>query len=277
MPTGHYPRTAAHSAAIAAGQKRRIAAMSPEDRARHVQRLELARQSPNWHPQDSQVNAEAKRRWWASLSTEKRESFLAKRGAGIRRFYAGKSPEWKRQRFDKAIQAGAAATKAMWAALSPSEKAEKLQPTWKGAAAKGYQWTPEHLAAIRAGRRKYLAVAWAGLNYEDRLRQTAPGRRAARLGNRSKLEIIVSTMLDALAIAYIPEFAIGPYVADFYIPDQQLIIECDGTYWHGLPGCVEKDAIRDAWMQSRGFTVIRLPEPDIRSGAVRNVLSRLAV
>jgi len=46
-------------------------------------------------------------------------------------------------------------------------------------------------------------------------------------------------------------------VADFFLPDINTAIFCDGDYWHSLPGKAEHDAHRTATLQSNGYTVFR--------------------
>lgn len=65
------------------------------------------------------------------------------------------------------------------------------------------------------------------------------------------------------AVLY-PQFPIGPYFADFASPVGKCVIECDGVKYHQNP---EKDAKRDAYMRSKGWTVYRITgkpclEPD---------------
>jgi len=65
---------------------------------------------------------------------------------------------------------------------------------------------------------------------------------------------------------------IGDYIADFYCHEQQLVIELDG----GIHQTQEaKDAKRDAYMQSLGLTVLRIPNTDVL-GSIDDVLSRIA-
>ena len=49
---------------------------------------------------------------------------------------------------------------------------------------------------------------------------------------------------------------LGPYVADFYCSEAQMVIELDGsTHAHR----VATDRARDAWMHDRGILVVRIP------------------
>jgi very-short-patch-repair endonuclease len=49
------------------------------------------------------------------------------------------------------------------------------------------------------------------------------------------------------------QFHIGHYIADFACPDLRLVVEVDG----GQHADSAYDAARDAWMQERGWTVLR--------------------
>jgi very-short-patch-repair endonuclease len=58
------------------------------------------------------------------------------------------------------------------------------------------------------------------------------------------------------------QHSIGPYVADFYCDALKLVVEADGRI-HEQPEGRFHDAARDRWLQSNGFTVVRLPEDEI--------------
>ena len=53
------------------------------------------------------------------------------------------------------------------------------------------------------------------------------------------------------------QYAVGPYVADFYCPAAKLVIEVDGAI-HDGEATQAKDKARDAWLRSEGFEVIRI-------------------
>ena len=53
-----------------------------------------------------------------------------------------------------------------------------------------------------------------------------------QLGKVSKIQTILYSILDDLKIKYEPEKIIGFWTYDCFIPDHNLIIECQGDYWH---------------------------------------------
>lgn len=54
------------------------------------------------------------------------------------------------------------------------------------------------------------------------------------------------------------------YQCDIFIPSKNLVIECDGNYWHSYPTGTEKDKIRTSELIEKGFKVLRLWESEIR-------------
>lgn len=62
------------------------------------------------------------------------------------------------------------------------------------------------------------------------------------------------------------QHGIGPYIVDFYCPEQSLVIEIDGDS-HADAGQIAKDQPRDKYFQSLGLRVIRYFNDDI----VRNL------
>ena len=73
---------------------------------------------------------------------------------------------------------------------------------------------------------------------------------------------------------------IGPYVADFYCPAARLVVEIDG-WSHNMGDQPARDERRDAWMQERGYRVIRIPASEVFENAAdvaeRMVAEALAI
>ena len=58
------------------------------------------------------------------------------------------------------------------------------------------------------------------------------------------------------------QHGIGPYIVDFYCPEQSLVIEVDGDS-HADADQIVKDRQREQYLQSRGLRVIRYINDDI--------------
>ena len=54
------------------------------------------------------------------------------------------------------------------------------------------------------------------------------------------------------------------YQCDVLIPSMNLVIECDGNYWHKYPIGNEKDILRTQELLDKGFRVLRFWESEIR-------------
>jgi very-short-patch-repair endonuclease len=67
---------------------------------------------------------------------------------------------------------------------------------------------------------------------------------------------------------------IGPYVADFCCLGARLIVELDGPV-HRLAGARQRDAGRDEYLRSQGFSILRFNNDDIvlRNAAVLQAIN----
>ena len=64
--------------------------------------------------------------------------------------------------------------------------------------------------------------------------------------------------LKLLPITVRRQKVIGTYIVDFYIAEAKLVIELDGSQHYEEAG-QEKDAQRDAYFESLGLQVLRIP------------------
>lgn len=51
----------------------------------------------------------------------------------------------------------------------------------------------------------------------------------------TKIEIIIKDVLEKMNINFIKNHKCGRFIFDFYLPDNNFVIECQGDYWHGNP------------------------------------------
>lgn len=121
--------------------------------------------------------------------------------------------------------------------------------------------------------------------YEDRMRRlheghrrffsTTEGRALRRKlgvlskikqgkGGRTSIEIKMADELDKRHVEFIEQYNIDDrYVVDFFLPRHNIIIECDGEYWHTLPEVVSRDKRKNAYINSRGYSLYRFWESEI--------------
>lgn len=80
----------------------------------------------------------------------------------------------------------------------------------------------------------------------------------------TSIERLVRLHLQRLKEPFQQEVRIGKFRADFYVPRRNLVIECDGKYWHGDIKIKERDKRKDNFLSQQGYLIVRLPEDEIR-------------
>jgi len=115
-----------------------------------------------------------------------------------------------------------------------------------------------------------------GRNYRGGFEFTGLVERARELRQRQTPveEILWEILRDrqVLGLKFRRQHQIGDYIADFYCHEHKLVIELDG----GIHQTKEaKDTKRDAYMQTLGLTVLRIPNHDVLK-SIEDVLSRIA-
>ena len=61
----------------------------------------------------------------------------------------------------------------------------------------------------------------------------------------------------------------GRFLVDVYIPSLNLIIECDGDYWHSLERVKKKDHSENAYLTTCGYKLLRLSEKEIKDNSFK--------
>lgn len=142
-------------------------------------------------------------------------------------------------------------------------------------AQKGKKLTEEHRKSLSKpslkkseARRAYFA----SLSPEEQAARMEKLFQSGKTKDTS-LEIYVASLLDRWDICYTPQARIGRYYADFLIPDQLLVVECAGCWWHGCEQCgyndiehadkIVYDKKRVDFLISKGYTVITLWEHEL--------------
>lgn len=94
-------------------------------------------------------------------------------------------------------------------------------------------------------------------------------------GRWSNLELAIKEVLDSMGLEegvnYWHNFKLhnrrqtAYFEVDFIIPGKSVVIECDGTVWHGKMGdSYLKDKRRDRWLNELGYKVIRISGKSIK-------------
>ena len=90
-------------------------------------------------------------------------------------------------------------------------------------------------------------------------------RRKALEHTITSIEIKVADQLEKYKIKYIPQKQLcnGHFVVDFYLPKYQLVIECNGDYWHSRPERKKRDQELEEYVLSKGKDILWLWEHEI--------------
>lgn len=125
---------------------------------------------------------------------------------------------------------------------------------------------------VKAGKAGYAATCKAG-------KQHIASRKAAdwRQEHPTSLEKIVIGWLDELEVRYQREVEIDGFYADFVTGNY--VIEVNGAQWHELeelrPGQKQRDKRKYQTLAEAGYTIIVLPESEIKSGGAWQTLYKL--
>lgn len=131
-----------------------------------------------------------------------------------------------------------------------------------------------------------------GITYDQRhgkkksqeIRKRISDKRAIQIFPKedTKIELKIQGFLEQLQIEYIKHFYMkhikSHYRCDIFIPSKNLVIECDGRWWHGDPRYYDqkaltekqkeqkiRDKLRTDQLVQQGYEVIRLWEDDIKN------------
>ena len=83
-------------------------------------------------------------------------------------------------------------------------------------------------------------------------------------GRETKIEKLTKEFLNNLSIKFESEKIINNHSVDIFI-EPNIIIECDGKYWHSFPHIIEKDNKFNFWCKENNYIIIRLKEDDINN------------
>ncbi len=95
----------------------------------------------------------------------------------------------------------------------------------------------------------------------------------------TSIEIKIQNFLKKLGIEFFTHQHMKiehKYLCDILIPCMNLVIECDGDYWHKYPVGLDRDHIRTKELVEKGFKVLRLWEFEIRKMDINQFKNKLS-
>ncbi len=94
----------------------------------------------------------------------------------------------------------------------------------------------------------------------------------------TSIEVKIQDFLKQLGISFFTHQYMKiehGYLCDIFIPSMNLVVECDGDYWHKYPVGLDRDHIRTSELIEDGFKVLRLWECEIRTMDINQFKSKL--
>ena len=158
-------------------------------------------------------------------------------------------------------------------------------------------WTQERLETMKSKLKGRLVKD----STKEKIRNTTRSeifRKNARERRKNQIlpvkdtkpEIIIQDLLKSKNIEFIKHYSVklskGYHQCDIFIPSKNLIIECDGCYWHGCKKCLteiqlnslipqkqsKKDIVINKQINNQGYKVLRFWEHEIKDNKFGGVL-----
>jgi very-short-patch-repair endonuclease len=112
--------------------------------------------------------------------------------------------------------------------------------------------------------------------YKQKLREASPARISKIKQSETKPEKLVKELLESLDVVYESQAVVGYYTVDFLLPNQDVVVQADGDFWHANPEfygddelyALQKknrriDASCNSFLEDRDYTVVRFWENDL--------------
>lgn len=118
---------------------------------------------------------------------------------------------------------------------------------------------------------------FTGLFHSDEAKQKMSEIRLRHLANHrgpwkdTKPELELASRLQSASLVYETQKRIGNILVDFYLPQQNLVIEVDGCWWHGCLDCYPSSQYLDKFtercrkLEFLGYSSIRIWEHELVS------------
>lgn len=121
------------------------------------------------------------------------------------------------------------------------------------------------LMAVQTGKRN--AAKNLAFDSDRRAEIAAMGAAALRdLRGPTSIETRMMQALEASGFEYNFQEKIGnKFLCDFILVKYNIVIECDGIYWHSRPDAIRRDKSKDAYLAKCGYIVLRFTDKEIKT------------
>ena len=133
-----------------------------------------------------------------------------------------------------------------------------------------------HTKEVKENQRDFMKKNWEDTKY----RKNYIEKRAKQITPKfdTKIEVKIQNFLKQLGIDFFTHQYMKiehGYQCDVLIPSMNLVIECDGDYWHKYPIGNELDHIRTKELLEKGFKVLRLWEFEIKKISIKEFENKI--
>lgn len=132
------------------------------------------------------------------------------------------------------------------------KKGHKVPDKWKEISRKAHSGLACHITPHSEETKEKLR--------KSQIKRLSSGRFSTK---ETLPEKMVREELIKRKIKFISQYPYKKGIADFYIPQYNAVIECDGDYWHNYPTGTQKDLLQTVFLVSNGYKVYRFWEKEI--------------
>jgi very-short-patch-repair endonuclease len=148
-----------------------------------------------------------------------------------------------------------------------SEEHRKKIGNWS----RGKKWDTER----KQKASKTQKARYAAMTKEERWALVKKPILAALAANPSSIEWLLAEVLNKFGKIVEHNVVFGYFIVDFWLPEHNLIIECNGDYWHNLPKRVKRDRQLTTWCKNRHINLIFVWEYAIKENPQKALLDAL--
>ena len=112
--------------------------------------------------------------------------------------------------------------------------------------------------------KKYSQKRIGNKHTEKTKEKCREARLKQKINKISIAEKIVNFWFTNSNINFIPQWRYKYGIADFYLPQIKLVIECNGIYWHSKPESIKRDKRKKEWLENNGYKVLTLQSETIK-------------
>ena len=152
--------------------------------------------------------------------------------------------------------------------LSKAQKGKSLSLETRCKQSKALQkfWLSDKSNECRDKMSKSAKMYWASLSDDKRRERMLKFAPFINGGKSTSIEEKVKEQLFKYGIKFIQQKCLcgGRFYIDFWLPSYQLVIECNGDYWHSRSERVERDQRLEEYVLSQGKDILWLWEYEIK-------------